>query len=153
MDIANLSIRSALISDLEAILEVEHRAYQPPWSRKQFEDCFNDRYQIEVVFDGHILIAYWVLQPILDELHILNFCVNPDYHNQGIGKALLSTLTKNATQQAMSRILLEVRRSNKAARALYKACNFEFMGTRKNYYPTFEGAREDAITMELLLGE
>ena len=43
---------------------------------------------------------------------------------------------------------LEVRRSNVAARSLYRKLNFEERRLRSNYY----GPGEDAIVMELALG-
>lgn len=152
MDKDNVTIRGADLSDVDSIYELELRAYSPPWSKQQFKDCCNDRYKIELVHADNQLIAYWVLQPILDELHILNFCVNPDFQGQGLGTNLLNRLVQQYTDLSFNRMLLEVRRSNKKARELYRTCGFDHMGVRKNYYPTETEQREDAITMELLLG-
>jgi ribosomal-protein-alanine N-acetyltransferase len=45
---------------------------------------------------------------------------------------------------------LEVRPSNAAARALYRAEGFAEVGLRRDYYPA-AGGREDAVIMELRL--
>jgi ribosomal-protein-alanine N-acetyltransferase len=43
-------------------------------------------------------------------------------------------------------VLLEVRKSNKAAIALYEKYGFKRLGVRKGYYPAANG-REDALVL------
>lgn len=47
-------------------------------------------------------------------------------------------------------MILEVRRSNEAAQALYQQLGFEVVGVRPRYYKDTE---EDAVLMQLALGE
>ena len=62
--------------------------------------------------------------------------------NRLMGNALAEALAKNAHV-----VTLEVRRSNLAARSLYRKLQFEERRLRRNYY----GVGEDAIVMELRL--
>ena len=48
-------------------------------------------------------------------------------------------------------LLLEVRQSNTAARALYAAAGFAEVGLRRGYYPDVQQRREDAVVMRLSL--
>ena len=57
---------------------------------------------------------------------------------------------KVANDYAARSILLEVRPSNEAARALYAAAGFTEIGIRKGYYPD-GGGREDAVVLQLEL--
>ena len=67
---------------------------------------------------------------------------------QGFGRQLLwASLTALGDVGA---VVLEVRSSNAAARALYQSLGFSETGTRPNYYATPDG-REDAILMTLTL--
>ena len=44
---------------------------------------------------------------------------------------------------------LEVRQSNRHARAAYERYGFEAVGCRRSYYPAAAGTREDACVMRL----
>jgi ribosomal-protein-alanine N-acetyltransferase len=82
-----------------------------------------------------------------NELHINNIAVSDQYRGQGIGGALLDTTLGDASGKfGAKRALLEVRRSNTAARALYESRGFRGVGDRKNYY---HNPQEDAIVMVL----
>ena len=55
-----------------------------------------------------------------------------------------------ARQQGAMMIYLEVRESNARAISLYEKMNFAQIGTRKDYYPAFEG-RENGLIYALVL--
>ena len=83
----------------------------------------------------------WV---ILDEGHVTNIGVDPDFRRQGIGQGLLEELTVRAMQRGITAMTLEVRLSNYGAQALYKKLGFEARGIRKEYY---QDDKEDALIM------
>jgi len=84
---------------------------------------------------------------IADECHILNIAVHPDSRRLGIGTVLLSEAISEAKATGAGVVTLEVRRSNLAARQLYRKFEFEERRLRRHYY----GPGEDAIIMELRL--
>jgi [ribosomal protein S18]-alanine N-acetyltransferase len=53
-----------------------------------------------------------------------------------------------ARAAAVNLVLLEVRRSNAVAQALYAGFGFRPLGERRAYYPAYDG-REDAIVLGL----
>jgi len=82
------------------------------------------------------------------ECELENLVVAAVHRRRGFGSQLLQSLIATAQQRNIERILLEVRESNEAARALYGKFGFRSDGKRKAYYtrPT-----EDAILLALSL--
>jgi [ribosomal protein S18]-alanine N-acetyltransferase len=96
--------------------------------------------------DAGLVRAFLVSWQVADELHVLNVATHEAFRRQGIGRALMGVVIRFAQEQALRHVLLEVRRSNKPAIALYRAVGFFAMGVRSRYYPD----DEDAVEMVLL---
>lgn len=136
---------------LPQVLDIERRAYPFPWTEGIFRDCLKVGYSSWVVTSpSGELLAYALMSMAVGEAHVLNLCVEPAYHQQGLGKFLLAHLQRLARSAGMELMLLEVRKSNTAAIALYLGAGFHKLGVRKGYYPAHEGA-EDALLLGLSL--
>ena len=85
--------------------------------------------------------CFWA---ILEEAHITVLLVHPDYHQQGLGQALLYTMLVRAKQRGLERATLEVRASNQPAIKLYEKFGFQPVGRRKKYY---QDTGEDALIL------
>lgn len=133
-------------ADLDRIMAVETRAYAYPWTRKIFSDCIRQPYHCLMYEEAEQIRAYCVLMQAVDELHILNLTVNPDFQRRGLGTHLLYTIETIAQNLQANECFLEVRPSNIAALRLYSQQGFNEMGLRKHYYPAQQG-REDAVLM------
>lgn len=132
---------------LAEILEIERRAYEFPWTEGIFRDCLRVGYSAWLVTQaGGEILAYAVMSMAVGEAHILNLCVEPAHHHQGLGRFLLTHLTRLARSAGMEILLLEVRKSNVAAFSLYEKAGFRKLGVRKGYYPAADG-REDALLL------
>jgi ribosomal-protein-alanine N-acetyltransferase len=137
--------------DLDAVMDIERRAYPFPWTRGIFRDCLRAGYPALVLdAGGGTLAAYGLLSVAAGEAHILNVCTDPALPRQGLGRRLLRALLLQARGRGAQRVFLEVRPSNPAAIALYHAEGFNEIGRRPRYYPAASG-REDAIVMALEL--
>ena len=90
------------------------------------------------------MLAYAGMWFVLDEAHVCNVAVHPDFRRQGLGRRIFEALVALAQENSMRLMTLEVRRSNLAAQSLYHACGFLDVGYRKRYY---EDNREDALIM------
>jgi ribosomal-protein-alanine N-acetyltransferase len=101
-----------------------------------------DLYQEE----GKPLIASMIMWLILNESHIATIALDEKYRQHGIGKVLLAHALLAAQDEGAECSLLEVRRSNTAALALYRSSGFYEVGVRKHYY---SDNREDALLMNL----
>ena len=143
--------RAMTVRDLDAVVAVEARAYSWPWSRGNFVDTLAAGHIAEVLEDRDAgLLGYFVAMTGVDELHLLNITVAPEWQGRGHGSALLDVLVEQGRERGLSALWLEVRQSNHRARALYARRGFAEVGLRRGYYPA-AGAREDAVVMRLAL--
>jgi ribosomal-protein-alanine N-acetyltransferase len=140
------------VRDVEEVVRIENDAYPFPWTRGNFLDSLDNRYDAWVLreIDGR-LAGYFLLMSAVDDVHLLNITVRPDLQGQGIGRYLLDKVCALAKTAGIHQILLEVRPSNQHALAVYRHAGFQMIGTRKKYYPAADSAREDAIVMRLKL--
>ncbi|MCX8522004.1 MAG: ribosomal protein S18-alanine N-acetyltransferase [Rhodoferax sp.] len=136
---------------LDALMCVEQRAYAQPWTRSNFVDALHSGYQAQMLRADAHLLGYFVAMKGVDEVHLLNLTVTPEYQRQGWARVLLEALTLWSRDQGSDWLWLEVRASNQRARQVYAAHGFRQVGLRKGYYPAAHGLREDAIVMSLRL--
>lgn len=93
-------------------------------------------------------VAFLIAWHVADELHVLNIATCPRARRRGLATALMRRSLEYAQQQQVRLILLEVRRSNRAAIRLYRKLGFTAMGVRPRYY---SDNGEDAVEMVLTL--
>lgn len=140
------------VSDLGRILTIERRAFADPWGPSAFlAELRNPRAHRLVVrsrSDGKV-VAYAVGWIAGDELSIANLAVEPHARQRGLGRALVQALVAWGYAIGARRAYLEVRRSNRPARALYESLGFSQVGIRAGYYGS-DG--EDALLLGLDLG-
>jgi ribosomal-protein-alanine N-acetyltransferase len=136
---------------LDEVVAVEARAYEHPWTRGNFADSLRSGYQAQVLVAGGRLLGYFVAMQGVDEVHLLNITVAPQYQSQGWGRAMLDALALWSRGQGAQWLWLEVRVSNERAQRIYERQGYRRVGERKGYYPATDGRREDAIVMSLKL--
>lgn len=111
-----------------------------PWNLEQIEaDLKQANTEYFYLYDDQILIGFLALQDLAGELEITQLAVKKAYQGQGLANQLMGFLADRP-----ERLFLEVRVSNKVARALYEKHGFQPVGQRKNYY---QNPVEDAILM------
>lgn len=136
---------------LDAVLRVEQRAYPHPWTRGNFLDAIHSGYQGQLLLAGDELLGYFVAMQGVDEVHLLNITVAPEFQRQGWARVMLEALATWARGRGAEWLWLEVRVSNARALGVYEAHGFRRVGQRKGYYPAGRGEREDAVVMSLHL--
>ncbi len=136
---------------LAAVLEVENRAYAHPWNRANFNDVLHSGYQAQILMADNTILGYFVAMKGVDEVHLLNITVAPDFQGQGWAHLMLDALDIWARGQNAEFLWLEVRVGNTRARQVYERHGFRQVGQRKNYYASGHGQREDALVMNLPL--
>ena len=144
-------------ADCEALATLARSAHSHPWSATQYRDSLASGHTCWVLRarDGSEratadIAACCVVSRMFDEIEILDVAVAPQWRRQGVGGLLLQSIFA-ALPEDIARVLLEVRASNRPARALYHKLGFSEDGRRKNYYPKSDGSREDALLMSLVL--
>ena len=93
-------------------------------------------------------VGFALVWLVADEVHVIHVATRPSERRQGAGAALLEAVVGAAKSRRARLVLLEVRRSNRAAIRLYRARGFHAIGVRKAYYAENS---EDAIEMVLAI--
>lgn len=147
-----IGFRSMKLTDLPQIEIVEKLSFPSPWPRQAFynELVFNRFAHYTVVTVDEKVAGYCGFWLILDEAHITNIAIHPNYRGQGIGEALLDEVMQKARKLGATKMTLEVRISNTVAQSLYQKKGFVQSGIRKGYYTDNQ---EDAIIMWVNLDE
>jgi ribosomal-protein-alanine N-acetyltransferase len=145
-----LQLRDMNWADVEQALRIEQQVHSHPWTRGNFNDSLASGYICKIYEAANEMVGYAVLMPALDEVQLLDISIAGAYQRSGLGKKLLAELLALARTLKFERVILEVRPSNAAAIALYRAAGFSEIGVRRGYYPAEHG-REDAIVMECKL--
>jgi len=136
--------------EIDAVLAVENRAYPFPWTRGNFGDSLAAGYSAWTCRIEGTLMGYAVMMLVIDEAHLLNLTVAPEWQRRGHGTTILRHLLAVAREHGAKRMFLEVRPSNVPGLGLYRRLGFETIGRRRGYYPAGEG-REDAVVMALTI--
>ena len=111
-----------------------------PWNLEQIEaDLKQVNTEYFYLYEAQALIGFLAIQDLAGELEITQLAVKKAYQGQGLANQLMGFLADRP-----ERLFLEVRVSNKVARALYEKHGFQPVGQRKNYY---QNPVEDAILM------
>jgi ribosomal-protein-alanine N-acetyltransferase len=136
--------------DLEAVAAIERDLYEFPWTLGNFRDSLAAGYSCWGVHSDAGLIGYAVMTLGAAEAHLLNLSIAASCQRRGYGMQLLEQLLRAAHAYGANVLFLEVRPSNRSARALYARRGFRQAGVRKGYYPARNG-REDALLLSLAL--
>lgn len=115
------------------------------WSRQQYEEVFGAREprRQALVIEREGIQGFLVARVLDKEWEIENMAVCGSARRLGLGTRLLGEFLDRVRIAGAQSVFLEVRESNRAARALYEKWAFVQTGRRKGYYREPE---EDAIT-------
>lgn len=154
-----MTIRFATVEDVPAVLAVRHaNPTAPQWTEAQIQDVLQShpgsavsRATFVAEVDGEVrgfavVSALTAVFPVEAELE--SIAVDPRFHRQGLGRALLDKVIAWCRTAAAETLRLEVRDGNLRAIALYGRAGFQRRGTRPRYYT---GPVEDAVCMEINL--
>jgi ribosomal-protein-alanine N-acetyltransferase len=98
--------------------------------------------------DAGPVLGFAVVWLVHDELHVLNVAVAPEARRRGVARRILDQVEQGARGQGARVSMLEVRRSNQPAIALYLSLGYREVGVRPRYYAE-DG--EDALVMDKAL--
>ncbi|MBA9029178.1 MULTISPECIES: ribosomal protein S18-alanine N-acetyltransferase [Bacillaceae] len=141
-----MTFRLMRTEDIDQVLIVERQSFTLPWSREAFYNELNHNQYAKylVIEDEGKIAGYCGAWIVIDEAHITNIAILPDYRGLKLGEELLRKMIDVALSMGVIRMTLEVRVSNIVAQSLYKKLGFQTGGIRKNYYTDNQ---EDAYVM------
>jgi len=157
-------VRPMQVADIEQVMPIERSSFTSPWPASAFEyDLLHNRHAHYFVVtprpaqeagepkpvswlnrllrttppspspSGPVLgyAGFWAL---VDEAHLANIAVAPEWRGRGLGELLLVTVIDRAVELGLAVVTLEVRVSNLRAQKLYRKYGFGVVGERRHYY-------------------
>lgn len=168
-----LTLRHMDRRDIGDVVRIERRAFSNPWPTYSFHHEVNvSNCSFMVVLtatprfatmtprprwrflrwmrgSGERIVGYGGLWVVADEGHVSTIATHPDRRGGGYGELLLCAMILQAVRQSAGYVVLEVRRTNHVAQALYTKYGFGIVGAKRGYYA--DG--EDGLLMRLDLDD
>jgi ribosomal-protein-alanine N-acetyltransferase len=136
--------------DIDEAVRIEREVFPVPWTERMFRDELkNERAYYLIARNGGEAVGYCGMWHVVNEGHITNLAVLPEFRRRGIGRDMVNKMIEYAVNKEMVGLTLEVRMGNAAALGLYAKMGFKPEGIRKNYYAE---TKEDAVIMWLYFG-
>ena len=146
-------IRSATEFDLPKVAALANRAPgAPAWTEGHYAEYARPdepgsalRRVLLVAVAGAEIAGFLAGTVVCGEAELESVAVAPEFRRRGIGLALLDRFHQWCRDARAEAVRLEVRRSNVAAQALYRAAGYVVSGERARYYTH---PSEDAVLMQ-----
>ena len=135
--------------DVTEILNIQTECGLSPWSREGYLAEIKNMDSACLIIKNNLEIAGFLVAGLLrSDLsgELYNIGVRHKYRRYGLGTGLLQCLIRKASEIGITRIFLEVRKSNQGAIHFYEKHRFEAVGTRRSFYAD---PAEDGISMRL----
>lgn len=140
-----MKIRKMTREDIVSVVGVDGDAFSDAWREAAFREEIEKDYSHYFVceIDGEIA-GYAGIWCIYETAELIRIATAPEFQHRGIANMLMQEILSCAKSCGCERMMLEVRKSNTPAQALYKKFGFDEISVRKGYYNG-----EDAIIMEM----
>lgn len=147
-DMISITIHPMKEEDINQVLEIENLSFLDPWTRRMYLAEVRERNNSYFIVAkcGEKIIGYGGFWLVVDEAHLVNLAIHPDFRRQSIGTQIMHYLLTLAKQLEAKRATLEVRESNIVAQNFYAKFGFIPVAYRKKYY---SDTKEDAVIMWL----
>ena len=129
-----IEISEADFPELPEIAALEREIFPDAWSLKSLEETWKQK-------NAAIFVAK-------TKEGIARIATAHSVRRQGAASQMFRKLLDFCREQKITRIMLEVRENNEAARQFYGKCGFTKDGIRRNYY---ENPKENAVLMSVNL--
>lgn len=144
-------IRVLIRRDMPEVLAIENESFEFAWSEENFLCCLRQRNCIGMVAEyNHRVVGFMIYELHKNELHVLNFAVDPEFRRQTVGAQMVEKFVNKLQQQRRNHIVVKVRETNLAAQLFFKSQKFRARLVLHNQY---DDTAEDAYVMQYTLGE
>jgi [ribosomal protein S18]-alanine N-acetyltransferase len=143
----NLQIRNASAADIAGMIALERVATTAGrWAESQYHEMFEPGAPARLILilegEGRAVLGFLVAREAGDEWELENLVIAAEVQRRGHAADLLKRFMEHARCSKAQSVHLEVRESNRAARALYEKWGLVETGRRRAYY---RDPPEDAI--------
>ena len=126
---------------------IERECFGGSWTEETLLAELNNPLNILCTADrGGKLAGFALGRVAADEGELFQIAVLPGFRRQGAAKRLLEQLHREMQERGAVACFLEVRSRNAGAIALYESSGYEYIATRRNYYPD-----DDAVIYKISL--
>lgn len=144
-------LRPAFETDLNEVVLIERASFADPWTEESFRRLLVGHsaiFQVLVVPPDDAIAGYVIAYAVEEDAELLNVAVAPNHRGKGLAGQMVDALLIELGRRGVRTAFLEVRESNRAARALYGSRGFAEIGRRASYY---RRPVEDALVMRRIL--
>lgn len=125
-----LTIRLTQNEDLPAVLDVDNRAFVPPWQMDRHE--LRQAHRISAAstlaeIDG-VCVGYQISTLYFDGSHLARLAVAPDVQGKGIARAILLDTLRRFERRGVHSMTVNTQESNERSQRLYVGFGFERTG-------------------------
>jgi len=130
-----MEIFSAGIEHMPQIVKIEQECISPPWTECSLAGELGspDAFFAAAAENGEP-VGFCIAKIAGDEAELYQIAVTASARRRGTALALMEAMFEWLSGRSISRVFLEVRKSNAPAIALYERCGFTELCERKNYY-------------------
>jgi ribosomal-protein-alanine acetyltransferase len=133
-----IRLRPATRDDLEAVVEIEKRAFDHDIiSRRSLRRFLTESSAVAIVAEHRGRVAGYAVvlfRPQSAAARLYSIAVDPDVRGRGIGPALIAAAEEAALERDCVWVRLEVHEKNAPAIARYRKAGFRQHGERPGYY-------------------
>src|SRR5262245_20543013 len=142
MKALQVRIRKVKKSDIDRIIDIERSWHHlSHWSIDSYyrllnDDGFTSSFVAEAEDEAgqFRIIGFVIFHMVSGVSEIYNIAVEASHARTGIGRQLMTTVIEESRKRNMTKVMLEVRKSNVGAIRFYDSFSFRIIGERKNYY-------------------
>lgn len=130
-----MKLVDATIEDIEEIIKLHNSLFELKYSYDNYAYEINlDLSYFKVLKKNGIIIGYFIIHHLFEQLEIIILAVDQEYQNEGLGTFMMNIIDYYKIKLGCNEILLEVEEDNYQAISFYKKHGFETIDIRKNYY-------------------
>jgi len=122
---------------------LHQKSFDTPWTQQDFEQLLKLPSTKGLISENAMIVC----SICGEDAEILTLCVNPQDRRKKIASQMLTEICPYLKKFQVATLFLEVNVNNTPALNLYKKCNFQQVGRRKDYYKTKLG-RQDALILQ-----
>ena len=134
-DYKGVTVRLSAPGDAKLLSGISCASMTSAWSEMDFLDAMSGDHSVclTAVADGTVA-GYMVMYHAADEGEIPSVAVHESFRRRGVAHTMMTELFTRARALGLTRLFLEVRKSNMPAIAYYESFGFLCAGERKNFY-------------------
>jgi ribosomal-protein-alanine N-acetyltransferase len=139
-------------ADIDRLVEIAADMDDAPqWPRRIYEDILDPSSQERVAIVAEdsttgAVVGFVVAGLVRPDAELESIAVSAPFRRRGVARRLFTAMANELLLRHVCQVLLEVRESNRAARALYGRLGFAEEGRRPGYYAD---PVEDGVLMRL----